>query len=286
VLLFPDLLQRFLPFAVFDDRALALERSWEQAWQHYETGDHFSSAFEGLWKEDPFGAPLLFLNSTVVETGQRIIVNPITFDSASFGLTFHDAHNAAAVIGTQVPLSTAVHMSARFTYVSPAGTIERQDPGRTPDELAWFRVVDGGYFENSGAVTLSEILLAVKRKAKQARVLVRPIVIHISNEPIKKPKVVEKSSGKRVFMGEVLSPVRALLHVRPARGDQARDMLAERVTTPADKATGKHVHFQLCDYGVTLPLGWMLSGLAQKDMTHQLLGYPRCRPWKGEARGR
>jgi predicted acylesterase/phospholipase RssA len=279
VLLFPDLLQRFLPVAIFDDRALALERSWEQAWQRYETGDHLAKAFEGLWKEEPFGAPLLFLNSTVVETGQRIIVNPITFESASFRHTFHDAHNAADVIGAQVPLSTAVHMSARFTYVSPAGTIERQDPERTPDELAWFRVVDGGYFENSGAVTLDEILLAVKRQAKHAGVLVRPIVIHISNEPIKKPQeVVEKSSGKRVFMGEALSPVRALLHVRPARGDQARDVLAERVTTPADEETGKHVHFRLCDYGVTLPLGWMLSGLAQKDMTHQLIGYPENPP--------
>ena len=279
VMLFPDLLQRFLPVAVFDDRAVALERSWEQAWQRYESDDHFAKAFEGLWKEDPFGAPLLFLNSTVVETGQRIIVNPINFDPESFTRTFHDAHNAAEVIGAQVPLSTAVHMSARFTYVSPAGTIERQDPERTPDELAWFRVVDGGYFENSGAVTLGEILLAVKRHAKQARVLVRPIVIHISNEPISKPRqVVEKSSGKRVFMGEALSPVRALLHVRPARGDQARGVLAERVTTPADEETGQHVHFQLCDYDVTLPLGWMLSKLAQKDMTHQLLGYPENPP--------
>jgi len=284
VLLFPDLLQRFLPVAVFDDRAVALERSWEQAWQRYEPGDRFANAFEDLWREDPFGAPLLFLNSTVVETGQRIIVDPVGFDSDSFRHTFHDAYNAASVIGAQVPLSTAVHMSARFTYVSPAGTIERQDPERTPDELAWYRVVDGGYFENSGAVTLDEILLALRREAMKTGVQIQPVVIHISNDPIKKPKqAVAESPGKHVFMGEVLSPVRALLNVRPARGYQARDVLAERVVTPEDDEPGEHVHFRLCAYDVTLPLGWMLSGLAQDDMTHQLVGYPDRPPGPGPA---
>ncbi len=282
VLLFPDLLQRFLPIAIFDDRAVALEHAWEQAWQRYETGDCFAKAFEDLWREDAFAAPLLFLNSTVVETGNRIIFNPIAFDSQSFGRTFHDAYNAASVIGAQAPLSTAVHMSARFTYVSPAGTIERQDPERTPDEPAWFRVVDGGYFENSGAVTLDEILLALKRETKKTGVQIQPIVIHISNDPIRKPKqVLKESPGKHVLAGEALSPVRALLHTRPARGYQARDVLAERVTAAADEEPGAHVHFGLCAYGVKLPLGWMLSRLAQEDMTHQLVGYPGQSPGPG-----
>jgi len=282
VLLFPDLLQRFLPVAYFDDRALALERSWEQAWRRYEPGDRFAGSFDGLWREAPLETPLLFLNSTVVETGQRIIVNPIAFDGEPFRRTFHDAHDAAAVIGAQVPLSTAVHMSARFTYVSPAGTIERRDPARTPDELAWFRVVDGGYFENSGAVTLDEVLLALKRQAHKAGVEIRPVVIHISNDPIRKPtEVVEDAPGKRVLMGEALSPVRALLNVRPARGYQARGVLAARVVTAEDAEAGRHVHFRLCAYDVTLPLGWMLSDLAQQDMTHQLVGYEQDPPGPG-----
>lgn len=279
-LLFPDLLQRFLPVAFLDDRAMALETSWEEAWWRYEPDDRFAGAFDDLWThgsgDDPFGVPLLFLNSTVVETGQRIIVNPIGFGPDDFGRTFHDAHDAAAVIGAQVPLSTAVHMSARFTYVSPAGTIERRDADRASDELDWIRVVDGGYFENSGAVTLAEIMLAVKRQAADMKVRIRPVVLHISNEPLKRAgKVKEEAPGKRVFLGEVLSPVRALLHVRPARGFQAREVLSARVTQSPDQPDGGlYVHFRLCDYGVMLPLGWMLSKPAQADMTFQLTGYP------------
>jgi hypothetical protein len=215
----------------------------------------------------------------VVETGQRVIVNPVALAPDRFERTFHDAHDAASVIGAEVPLSTAVHMGARFTYVSPAGTIERRDLERTPEEPAWFRVVDGGYFENSGAVTLDEIRLAIQRQATHIDVVVRPIVIQVSNEPVKRPeRIVKEAPGRRVWMGAVLSPVRALLHVRPARGYQARDELAERMRAGDAAQSGPHVHFRPCDYDVTLPLGWMLSGRAREDMTQQLVGYDSPQP--------
>jgi hypothetical protein len=297
VLLFPDMFQRFLPWAILDDRALALERSWEQAWVACVGSDRFAQPFDDLWEDHQYDVPLLFLNSTVVETGQRIIMHPLPFaaqpaqDSPKstsppphrpFQYYFNDALDGPAVLGGQVPLSTAVHMSARFTYVSPAGTIFRQDLHKdsSATESAGpqvIRVVDGGYFENSGAVTTDEILLAIERIAEHYHFPIHPIVIHISNDPLK-PHIrqEEQFTGSHAFLPEILSPVWALLNVRPARGYQARDMLGDRATIGLhqhltdDQTGGAFAHFQLCEYKHRLPLGWMLSEFSRHEIDGQL----------------
>src|ERR1051325_10644881 len=88
---------------------------------------------------------------------------------------YHNIKNADAP-KIDVPLSTAAHMSARFTYVSPAG---RFDPDGT-------HVVDGGYFENSGAATALDILRQVNDELHQNPELrtIIPQIIMISNNPL------------------------------------------------------------------------------------------------------
>jgi len=297
VLLFPDMFQRFLPWAILDDRALALERSWEQAWVDCVGSNRFAQPFDDLWEDHHFDVPLLFLNSTVVETGQRLIMHPLPFAAQPaqdsplnispiphrpFQYYFNDALDGPAVLGGRVPLSTAVHMSARFTYVSPAGTIFRQDLPKDYTAASSvnpqvIRVVDGGYFENSGAVTTDEILLAIERIAERHNLQIHPIVIHISNDPLK-PRIrqEEQFTGSHAFLPEILSPIWALLNVRPARGYQARDMLGDRATIGLhqhlrdNQTGGAFAHFQLCEYQHRLPLGWMLSEFSRDEIDGQL----------------
>ncbi|MGD9852436.1 MAG: hypothetical protein AB7T38_14335 [Nitrospirales bacterium] len=102
-------------------------------------------------------------------------------------------------------------MSARFTYVSPVGTIFRQDLPK--DYVATenadpqvIRVVDGGYFENSGAVTTDEILLAIERLAEQHHFTIHPIVIHVSNDPLKPQIRQEESSPDPMYSFRKCSP--------------------------------------------------------------------------------
>lgn len=182
-----------------------------------------------------------------------------------FSNIFSDALNATSLIGEEIPLSTAVHMSARFTYLSPAGTIQRLDQDNAHKD-SWIHVVDGGYFENSGAVTADEILTQVM--ATQNGEKVSPNIIHISNEPVKKEA---DHFHQHVLFGEVISPLLAIFNVRPARGFQARERLEHRV----NRKTGKHhFHFKLCESNtrISLPLGWMLSDKAQAEMNAQLDG--------------
>jgi len=154
-LLFPDFFQRFFPSAIVDDRAIALEQSWEQGWAECERDLRtFAEPYENLWVGDKaFNVLLLFLNSTVVETGQRMIASPLPLEVASFKKFFSDALETTRVVGHKIPLSSAVHTSARFTYLSPAGTVRRLDlDEESTEDDRLNRVVDGGYFENSGTV--------------------------------------------------------------------------------------------------------------------------------------
>jgi hypothetical protein len=72
-----------------------------------------------------------------------------------------------------VLLSTAAHNSARFPLISPPGSI------RNTDGVIVDRIVDGGYFENSGALGAKELALGIR--AIDPSLL--PFVLIISNDP-------------------------------------------------------------------------------------------------------
>ena len=261
-LLFPDLIQRFLPFG-FPDRARALEQSWERAWHRAGFGEDVwaDRGFRSFWPDNRF-VPALLLNSTHVETGKRVIASNL--DIASEAKVFRDAYDLYALISpsAEIRASTAAHTSARFTYVSPAGTLRDGS-----------HLVDGGYFENFGAVTGREVLkAALDRLSAKA---VRPIAILISNDPeltagdlpAGEPRTPE-SRKRETAASEILSPLRALLHTRDARGLLA----ASELRATAEQNGGKYFQFRLCkEAGRADPaLGWVLSGESENLMRQQL----------------
>ena len=280
---FPDLLQRFLPVPVPGaDRGAALEKAWEYGWERtisgkIEGGDHrvnrLALPFRKLWQgwqgETPL--PALFLNGTRVESGKRIITSNVRITSTFRG-EFADAEDAEEQLGNNkfprdVPLSTAAHMSARFTYVSPAG--------RMPDGG---HVVDGGYFENSAAATALEILYEVESVIDHAgwpeRVV--PVVIEIRNGPTSvKPdtrndSAITPNQPTREFLSEILAPVSTLLHTRDARATFSQEAIESEQESQPNQLPRNRLRFGLHDSAVPLPLGWMLSGDAANEMRHQL----------------
>jgi hypothetical protein len=238
-----DLPQQFVPFPIFPDRGAAMESAWEGAWEKVARG-MFSRPFLELALEH---RPFLFLNSTEVESGRRLIFSPIRIQpsagSAETSLAlFKNAGDGIDLLGGDLPLSAAVHMSARFTYVSPAGTIRAKD--------GVHRVVDGGYFENSGAATASEILEYLQSESNPQSGRLSPHVIFITHT--------EKPLPGGVILSEELAPVRAIFATRVARGEDAVEELRG--------AAGEGwTEFSLqTDQGVPLPLGWLLSAQARR----------------------
>lgn len=205
-MLYPDLLQRLLFWPIeYWDRGRLLEMGWERAWQeltHAEINT-FAMPFEDLWVGSRGNnVPNLILNMTSVEDGKRVLITNLpmwqlekaecteTWIGRTMGI-FDDAIDYLQAANTRecnapahptrppttVRLSTAINNSARFSFISPAGTVN--------DRL---HIVDGGYFENSGTTSLEEVYLAIKPMIDSWNAVhtdseIVPIVLHVSNEP-------------------------------------------------------------------------------------------------------
>ncbi len=235
--LFPDLMQRFLPFVTIRsfDRARGLERSWEASW--FEThpqarSNPFAAAYDELTSSENT-LPRLFLNGTKVETGKRVLISPAAFDQDEMP----DVHDLFAIGARRwsVPLSAAVHLSARFPYVSPAAKICNDGAEICAAEAVWGRIVDGGYHENSGAQTAANLLRALRRAAQEFEASQPPGRTRIVAQAV---MITNDAGSTRVcdpprdlpathWFAELLSPPTALWNSRTARGTQARRALAD-----------------------------------------------------------
>lgn len=171
-LLYPDLVQRFLPLAIPGfDRSLGLERAWTRDWPESLARQcpHRPTAHPNPWAEamtalhgratDAEWLPLLALNTTALSRGQRVYQSDFLLPSGD-GIDLLDPSLGLDI--DRITLAQAVHNSARFPYISPAAAVvfreahrdeENSDVGRV-----WDRLGDGGYVEASATLLLSDLL--------------------------------------------------------------------------------------------------------------------------------
>jgi hypothetical protein len=139
----------------------------------------------------------------------------------------------------------------------PAGT------GTTPISL---RVVDGGYFENFGALTLIDIVITLRQMIEQevdGRRLV-PIFVQVTSDPSFKPERMDRRDGiadETVtpigVLAQTRAPIKTLLATRNGHGLRAVAALKEL----ADAMGAGYFHLGM---GRTPgrsdpPLAWVLS---------------------------
>ena len=297
-----DLLSRINPFCApslgwswpcLRDRAAYLEHAWEVEWDalmkraNYDNPVRFSGPFHALWtgtsnngdrKKYNYCVPSLFLNGTWVETGSRTVTSNLVTHAGSGN--FEELDDAFKWLDSSIRLSTAVLNSARFTYVSPPGTVRRDSVTR--------KIVDGGYFENSGAQTAMELIGVIRSVCKTNPLCklnnIRTVALILTNNPKRSADnwqvdgeqictAAEQSAslgGEKQtqstgnFLPEVLSPISTMLNAREARGRLAE---AEFVA-----ANGREQTFRLAlrqKKDVEFPLGWYLSEEAQKEIRTQ-----------------
>lgn len=220
------------------DRAQALEQAWEKGW-HYAhptclTGKQtssegiFAEQFLKLWKPaEPW--PIFLLNGTHQQLGNRIITSNIKIKGA-----FVDAIDFFDLRPDPVAVSTAVHNSARFSYVSPSGKISRNN-----------NIVDGGYFENYGAETALDVIRNIEKYQAQLKsnsirqikgISIRYHLIQIVSDPeiaraafnkIKTDNDIRQA--KSWWLEQWLGPVQGVLATRGARGMHAAKRLKRKV---------------------------------------------------------
>jgi hypothetical protein len=171
---FVDVPSNFLPDLGQLDRGTALERSFEEGSEGYLSFS-FLSFFPDRETSKRIWRPALLLNATHLETGRRIIASTIKIERH----IFLDSFDEFNLLESDMPASTVAHNSARFTYVSPAGKLMSHG-GRNRGY-----VIDGGYFENYGALTALELArharLEIEKEKGKGKV--KLVILQISSDP-------------------------------------------------------------------------------------------------------
>lgn len=175
--LFVEPLQRVLHVRVGDDRGSVLADAWSRAWDEsvpYSTSLLSRPFLEVFDAKASAGrvAPAVFFNATHVETGRRAVATNVRIPLPGVeDLLIAPSLKRSTHLKTHgLTVVDAALNSARFTYVSPAGTTWgcfRSPKADSPEDECgepgmqyrlWGRLVDGGYFENSGLATLTEVM--------------------------------------------------------------------------------------------------------------------------------
>ncbi|NML20187.1 hypothetical protein HHL16_04850 [Pseudoflavitalea sp. G-6-1-2] len=138
--------------------------------------------------------PVLCINTTRMQDGNPGVVTNIKLSRQYF----NDRVDVLDVLNDTLDmrLSTASILGARFPYISPAGRIDQVIPSRNRvnqnDSMLIHYFVDGGYFDNSGAGVVQEMIRAILLSAASSKdsVLKKRVgkldltILHITNSPV------------------------------------------------------------------------------------------------------
>ena len=168
------------------DRAAALEESFERSATNLTKTDYpmpFNdnfSTFKAFDEHGKIALPILFVNTTRMQDGNPGEVTNLQLDTS----LFNHRVDVLGLLDTNqdISMASAAILGARFPYISPAGRIKND----------YF--VDGGYFDNSGAGVVQELLRGIMNSVyedslnggtlcRQVRRL-RFHVLHIVNSPV------------------------------------------------------------------------------------------------------
>ena len=188
-LFFNDIFNAVLPRSTRSNRATALERAFDRAWDDiFDLSRASSVANVGYFEQSKnlsTDAPCTIINATISNNGMPVVISPFyfsTFDQGmeeiyqGSGIKIHGVQKRGGwdyfrfahfnnVVASDVPITTAVSLGARFPYVTPGGKFplrqEAMPEGvqptswlsrwfNTPPEVAFS---DGGYFDNTGTAT-------------------------------------------------------------------------------------------------------------------------------------
>ena len=242
-LVFGEIINYFIPWHIPRfDRAIALEEAWEGAWANGKM-----NRLESSFNYTAGGRmPALFINTTEAESGLQCIWSNVGLDTITLGRQ----RDLASRTKTDLAYSTAINLSTRFPLVSPGATIFYEEGNRKERK----HFVDGGYFENTGAETLLEVmkLLPLQQRA------VKPYVIqfHFADED----SIIESSSITR--FSEIMEIIGAIYNTRSGRSNLSQSYLQRYV----DSLGGTFISLNLPLNTKQFPMSWTLSQTAMRRL--------------------
>lgn len=271
----PDLFRPIFPFPFIYDRAAALEHAVEHAApDSIVMHKSFEQLFSGIIarrEDSAYRLPILCINTTRMQDGTPGLISNIAIDSAVFGKRIDVLGLLGA--GEDMRLSTAAILGARFPYLSPAGRIQHN----------YF--VDGGYFDNSGAGAVQEMILQLNQwshdsswfsqypRLRQLELgkKLRWYVIHITNSSLD-PVVLDKVHP---VINDLASPIQTLI------GSYSTQTVVNnlRLIRYLGELNRDTTYFPISLYEKNdsneYPMNWAISDTTLRKMNDRLYHYPR-----------
>jgi hypothetical protein len=173
------------------DRARALERAFELAWAESAPANRanpFETSVYGLWSPTS-ASPALLLNTTEVETGARVVIAPFRRGDGPKEGRQDGGDDPLNMLLDHAPrlnprLSTAVGLSARFPFLTPAAWY-MDESGE--NESRKRRLVDGGYYDNSGLATGRDVVEVLLSEAQREGLAIDIKLIVLAGTPKELP---------------------------------------------------------------------------------------------------
>jgi hypothetical protein len=274
----PDFFRPLLPFDLrhMNDRAGALEDVMEQgAADSSFLQFKFAQPFYSFVPDSSNSLPILCINTTRMQDGRPGVISNLQLDDNvnTFGKRL-DVLNLLSK-DTDIRLSTAVVMGARFPYVSPAGRIDKLGK----DSVANY-FVDGGYFDNSGAGVVHEMIIGLYELIRRwnvgdsvGRGLVNKLsfyVIHITNSPSGSPRLEKVHPLKN----DLLAPITTLAGAYGTQTD-VNDSRLKKYLQLAYAPDNSHyqvaeLYNHISQDTLNFPMNWTISNFFQFKMEKQL----------------
>jgi hypothetical protein len=189
------------------DRGSVLEDAWkrEARLRRSDSAAHLASWRAGV---SSHRCPGVVFNAMAAETGEPLLFSTLALPESLAAFSFYRHYP-----GRDVPITTAVRLSAAFPYVSAAARAD-VDGGT----LQYTHIVDGGYFDNYGVSTMAAVSDAALRANALHPTPLLVIEICDAERCSGEPSPADPSVGgkRRAWPYQVTAPFAALLNMRSA----------------------------------------------------------------------
>lgn len=207
----PDVFRNLITLYKVHDRASALSFALENAaGEKSPLNGSFAVPFSEIitQKGNPYSLPVLCINTTRMQDGSPGIISNIKITDTIF-------NNRIDVLSLldetkDMRLSTGVVLGASFPYLSPAGRLDHKSCDTCFIEPHYF--VDGGYFDNSGAGPVFEMIFSINQyleaeELKPFKDKLEFYILHIINDPLTPSRITKVNP----FINDLAAPVKTLV---------------------------------------------------------------------------
>jgi hypothetical protein len=247
------------------DRAAAVERAFE--------ANAVRAARKAGLAAVPLGAPYLSLAgpglplwigvATEQETGGPVLVVPVQ-GGGDTEWPFDGAADLLAQLGADIPISTAINVTARFPFLEPVGVAPSRRFAHEGLEL-----IDGGYYDQSGLETAMELADWLRQQGADPILIaatgsgygngLEARAVHAPSDDIVRCGAGEFRPDQPPMAGiaaDFLAPFAGLYQVRAGHVDK----LLRRARAGWCAPQQRFFHFYLGARGADpVPLNWVLS---------------------------